>query len=201
MLIHEYEESNTVCIELKSSLLAATSPWGVQVERVEVKDVRLPVQLQRAMATEAEAAREARAKVIAAEGEKKASYALKDAALVISQTPTAIQLRYLQTLTTIAAEHNSTIVRRTGFRMCSNQSCELFFIFFLNKKVFPIPLELLSFLQIKQHEHNQQRLLSHSNTQAMPNETIVNKIISQQFNDATNNELTLKQMSTLQSEI
>ena len=74
------------------------------------KDVRLPVQLQRAMATEAEAAREARAKVIAAEGEQKASKALKEAAEVISISPIAIQLRYLQTLTQIASEKNSTIV-------------------------------------------------------------------------------------------
>ena len=74
------------------------------------KDVRLPVQMQRAMATEAEATREARAKVVAAEGEQKASMALKQAADVISQSPTALQLRYLQTLTNIAAEKNSTIV-------------------------------------------------------------------------------------------
>ena len=73
------------------------------------KDVRLPVQLQRAMATEAEAAREARAKVIAAEGEQKASKALKEAAEVISISPIAIQLRYLQTLTQIASEKNSTV--------------------------------------------------------------------------------------------
>lgn len=74
------------------------------------KDVRLPVQLQRAMAAEAEAAREARAKVIAAEGEQKASRALKEAAEVISQSPAALQLRYLQTLNTISAEKNSTII-------------------------------------------------------------------------------------------
>jgi erythrocyte band 7 integral membrane protein len=94
------------------------------VERVEVKDVRLPVQLQRAMAAEAEATREARAKVIAAEGENKASSALKKAAEVISESPIAIQLRYLQTLTQIASEKNSTIV-------------------------FPVPLEMLSFLADK----------------------------------------------------
>ena len=70
----------------------------------------MPVQMQRAMATEAEATREARAKVVAAEGEQKASIALKEAADVISQSPTALQLRYLQTLTNIAAEKNSTIV-------------------------------------------------------------------------------------------
>ena len=80
------------------------------MERVEVKDVRLPSNMQRAMATEAEASREARAKVVAAEGEQKASVALKAAADIISQSPTALQLRYLQTLTHIAAEKNSTIV-------------------------------------------------------------------------------------------
>ncbi len=87
-----------------------TDPWGIKVERVEVKDVRLPQSMQRAMATEAEASREARAKVVSAEGEQKASMALKLAADVISQSPAALQLRYLQTLTTISAEKNSTII-------------------------------------------------------------------------------------------
>jgi len=87
-----------------------TDPWGVKVDRVEVKDIRLPEQLMRAMAAEAEATREAKAKVIAAEGEQKASRALREAALVISENPAALQLRYLQTLSGIAAEHNSTIV-------------------------------------------------------------------------------------------
>ncbi|KAI6229979.1 PHB domain-containing protein [Aphelenchoides fujianensis] len=81
-----------------------------QVERVEVKDIRLPQQLTRAMAAEAEAAREARAKVVAAEGEQKASRALKEAADVIQANPVALQLRHLQALNSIAAEHNSTIV-------------------------------------------------------------------------------------------
>ena len=70
----------------------ATDPWGVQVERVEVKDVRVPEQLQRAMAAEAEAAREARAKVIAAEGEHKASRALRHAAEIIMDNPAALQV-------------------------------------------------------------------------------------------------------------
>lgn len=74
------------------------------------KDVSLPTQLQRAMAAEAEATREARAKVIAAEGEMKASKALKEASDVISNSPSALQLRYLQTLSTISAEKNSTII-------------------------------------------------------------------------------------------
>ena len=70
-----------------------TEPWGVKVERVEVKDVRVPEQLQRAMAAEAEAAREARAKVIAAEGEHKASRSLRLAAEVITDSPAALQVR------------------------------------------------------------------------------------------------------------
>lgn len=95
---------------MQSTLDEATNGWGVKVERVEIKDVGLPVQMQRAMAAEAEASRDARAKVIAAEGEQKASRALKDAADVISESPSALQLRYLQTLNSIAAEKNSTIV-------------------------------------------------------------------------------------------
>jgi len=103
-------ERETISHVMQSSLDEATEPWGVKVERVEIKDVRLPVQLQRAMAAEAEAAREARAKVIAAEGEQRASQALKNAAEVIAVSPQALQLRYLQTLNSIAAERNSTIV-------------------------------------------------------------------------------------------
>jgi len=95
---------------MQHSLDEATDPWGVKVERVEVKDVRLPQQLQRAMAAEAEASRDARAKVIAAEGEMNASRALKEAADIISESPSALQLRYLQTLTSISAEKNSTII-------------------------------------------------------------------------------------------
>ena len=79
------------------------------------KDVRLPVQLQRAMATEAEATREARAKCVAATGEQNASLALKEAADTINKSPIALQLRYLQTLTHIAAEKNSTIVFPVSF--------------------------------------------------------------------------------------
>ncbi|KAJ3606003.1 hypothetical protein NHX12_028046 [Muraenolepis orangiensis] len=83
---------------------------SMQVSRVEIKDVKLPMQLQRAMAAEAEATREARAKVISAEGEMNASRALKEASLVIAESPSGLQLRYLQTLSTIAAEKNSTII-------------------------------------------------------------------------------------------
>lgn len=103
-------ERETISHTMQTSLDEATDPWGVKVERVEIKDVRLPVQLQRAMAAEAEAAREARAKVIAAEGEMRASRALKEASDVISSSPAALQLRYLQTLNSISAEKNSTII-------------------------------------------------------------------------------------------
>ncbi|XP_067941145.1 band 7 protein AGAP004871-like [Watersipora subatra] len=103
-------EREAIANELESTLDTATDPWGIKVERVEIKDVRLPVSLQRAMAAEAEATREAKAKVIAAEGEQRASKSLKEAADVISQSGTALQLRYLQTLNSIAAERNSTII-------------------------------------------------------------------------------------------
>ncbi|KAI1730472.1 SPFH domain / band 7 family domain-containing protein [Ditylenchus destructor] len=99
-----------ISLQMQSTLDEATYPWGVKVERVEMKDVRLPVQLQRAMAAEAEAARAAGAKVIAAEGEQKASQALSEAANVLSQSPIAIQLRFLQTLGSISAEKNRTII-------------------------------------------------------------------------------------------
>jgi len=109
--LHEIlSDRETIATSMQTVLDEATENWGIKVERTEIKDVRLPVQLQRAMAAEAEAAREARAKVIAAEGEQKASRALKEAAEVIAQSPAAIQLRYLQTLNTISAEKNSTIV-------------------------------------------------------------------------------------------
>nr|XP_025041373.1 stomatin-like protein 3 isoform X2 [Pelodiscus sinensis] len=95
---------------IQSILDNATDRWGIKVARVEIKDVRIPMEMQRAMAAEAEATREARAKVIAAEGEMNASKALKQASTVLAETPAALQLRYLQTLTTLATEKNSTIV-------------------------------------------------------------------------------------------
>ncbi|XP_067946878.1 stomatin-like isoform X2 [Watersipora subatra] len=106
VLIEREEISHSMQLNLDE----ATDPWGIKVERVEIKDVRLPVMLQRAMAAEAEASREAKAKVIAAEGEQSAARALKEAADVINSSPSALQLRYLQTLNTIAAEKNSTII-------------------------------------------------------------------------------------------
>ncbi|XP_061733853.1 stomatin (EPB72)-like 3a isoform X1 [Nerophis ophidion] len=99
-----------ISLGMQESLDEATNAWGIKVERVEIKDVKLPQQLQRAMAAEAEASREARAKLISAEGEMKASRALKEASLIIAESPSALQLRYLQTLNSIAAEKNSTII-------------------------------------------------------------------------------------------
>ncbi|GAB4297291.1 MAG: SPFH domain-containing protein [Ignavibacteriaceae bacterium] len=87
-----------------------TDPWGVKVSNVEVKHVDLPPEMQRAMAKQAEAERERRAKVIHAEGEFQASQKLKEAAEVISDQPMALQLRFLQTLTEVASEKNSTTI-------------------------------------------------------------------------------------------
>ena len=87
-----------------------TEPWGIKVSNVEVKHVDLPIEMQRAMAKQAEAERERRAKVIHAEGEFQASGKLREAADVISENPTALQLRFLQTLTEVASEKNSTTI-------------------------------------------------------------------------------------------
>ena len=95
---------------LREIIDTSTEPWGVEVNMVELKSVDLPEQIQRAMGKQAEAEREKRAKVIAAEGELLASQQLLEAADKISQNPVAIQMRYLQTLAEIAVEKNSTIV-------------------------------------------------------------------------------------------
>ncbi len=106
-LLSEREKLNE---ELQSIIDAHTDPWGVKVSSVEVKHVDLPQEMQRAMAKQAEAEREKRAKNIHAEGEMHASHRLAEAADTISKNPTTLQLRYLQTLTEIAAEQNSTIL-------------------------------------------------------------------------------------------
>jgi regulator of protease activity HflC (stomatin/prohibitin superfamily) len=87
-----------------------TDPWGVKVSTVEIKEVELPEQMRRSMAAQAEAERERRAKIIHADGEFQASERLAEAGAVISREPTTLQLRYLQTLTEIASERNSTII-------------------------------------------------------------------------------------------
>merc|ERR1719278_1545153 len=109
--LHEIlSDRESIAGSMQTVLDEATHDWGIKVERVEIKDARLPVQLQRAMAKEAEAARDARAKVIAAEGEQKASRALREASDVIAKSSSALQLRYLQTLNSISAEKNSTVI-------------------------------------------------------------------------------------------
>jgi regulator of protease activity HflC (stomatin/prohibitin superfamily) len=87
-----------------------TEPWGIKVANVEVKDVELPQTVQRAMGAQAEAERERRAKIIAADGEFQASERLREAAEVMAREPMTLQLRYLQTLREIGSEHNTTIV-------------------------------------------------------------------------------------------
>jgi regulator of protease activity HflC (stomatin/prohibitin superfamily) len=96
--------------QLQQILDRHTDPWGIKVSMVEVKHVDLPVEMQRAMAKQAEAEREKRAKIIHAEGEFQASTQLARAADIIATNPTTLQLRYLQTLTEIATEKNSTII-------------------------------------------------------------------------------------------
>jgi regulator of protease activity HflC (stomatin/prohibitin superfamily) len=110
--------------QLQQILDQHTDPWGVKVSAVEVKHVDLPPDMQRAMARQAEAEREKRAKIIHAAGELEASEKLSQAANVIAAEPIAVTLRYLQTLTEIAAEKNSTII-------------------------FPLPIELLNMLQVR----------------------------------------------------
>ena len=114
-LLSERDQLNA---KLQEIIDNSTDPWGVKVSAVEVKHVDLPTEMQRAMARQAEAEREKRAKIIHAEGEFQASKQLAAAAEIVSQNPTTLQLRYLQTLQEISSEHNSTIL-------------------------FPIPIEML----------------------------------------------------------
>jgi regulator of protease activity HflC (stomatin/prohibitin superfamily) len=109
----------TVNDELRDKIAQSTGAWGVEVKQVEIRDITLPPELLRAMARQAEAERERRAKVIAATGELEASQELAEAATRLTQSPGALQLRTLQTLAEVATERNSTLI-------------------------FPIPIELLS---------------------------------------------------------
>jgi len=117
-LLSERDRINAI---LQGIIDEATAPWGIKVSIVEVKDVEIPQGMQRAMARQAEAERERRAKVINAEGEFQASERLKDAATVIEQHPIALQLRYLQTLLELGSSQATTIA-------------------------FPVPIEMLSAL-------------------------------------------------------
>ncbi|HEY9765654.1 MAG TPA: slipin family protein [Chroococcales cyanobacterium] len=122
-LLAKREEINA---RLQKIIDEQTEPWGVKVSIVEIKDVELPQTMQRAMAKQAEAEREKRAKIIHAEGELQASQTLASAAAFLGEQPSAMQLRYLQTLSEIAVEKNSTIV-------------------------FPVPVDLMSLLVKKGH--------------------------------------------------
>src|SRR6266567_1524893 len=106
-LLSERDKINAI---LQGIIDESTAPWGIKVSAVEVKDVEIPTGMQRAMARQAEAERERRAKVINAEGEFQASERLKDAALVIEKHPIALQLRYLQTLLELGSSQSTTIV-------------------------------------------------------------------------------------------
>jgi regulator of protease activity HflC (stomatin/prohibitin superfamily) len=119
-------ERATINVKLQQIIDEQTEPWGIKVSSVEIKDVELPASMQRAMARQAEAEREKRAKIISAEGEFQASARLTDAAKVIAEQPIALQLRYLATLSEIASEKNSTII-------------------------FPLPIEMLSQFMGKGH--------------------------------------------------
>jgi regulator of protease activity HflC (stomatin/prohibitin superfamily) len=103
-------ERDKLNVQLQSVIDEHTQPWGIKVSLVEVKQVDLPIEMQRAMAKQAEAEREKRAKIIHAEGEAQAATKLSEAAEIIGREPATLQLRYLQTLTEIANEKNSTIV-------------------------------------------------------------------------------------------
>ncbi|MEP6574737.1 MAG: slipin family protein [Gemmatimonadota bacterium] len=127
-LLADREKINAI---LKRIIDERTEAWGIEVSAVEVKDVDLPKEMQRAIARQAEAERERRAKVIAAQGELQASKTLAEAAKILAQEPSAIQLRYLQTVTEIAAENNSTTI-------------------------FPIPIEMFRpFLNMGQNAQSQ----------------------------------------------
>ena len=103
-------EREKISVRLQEILDKDTDPWGIKVSKVEIKHIDLPPEMQRAMAKQAEAERERRAKVIHAEGEHQASAKLAEAASVLSKDPAALQLRYLQTLSEIATEKNSTMI-------------------------------------------------------------------------------------------
>jgi regulator of protease activity HflC (stomatin/prohibitin superfamily) len=103
-------ERDKINSKLQTIIDLHTEPWGLKISTVEVKQIDLPVEMQRAMAKQAEAERERRAKVVHAEGEFQASQRLADAAKVIADYPMALQLRYLQTLTEVASEKNSTTI-------------------------------------------------------------------------------------------
>jgi len=116
-LLSEREKLNK---ELQTVLDKHTDPWGIKVALVEIKQVDLPQDMQRAMALQAEAEREKRAKIIHAAGEFQAAQQLSEAAAILAQNPTTMQLRYLQTLTEISAENHSTVIFPVPIEFLSN---------------------------------------------------------------------------------
>lgn len=114
---HELDDilgnNENIVLRLKNMLEDTTDDWGIKIIAVEIRNIQIPDTMKRAMARQAEAERERRAKVTAAEGEFQASQRLYEAAQIISKEPVSLQLRYLQTLAEIATEHNSTIVFRS----------------------------------------------------------------------------------------
>jgi regulator of protease activity HflC (stomatin/prohibitin superfamily) len=119
--------SETIAInqQIQTVIDAHTEPWGVQVTAVEIKDITLPDNMQRAMAKEAEAERERRAKIVAAEGEFQAAVKLGEAADIISAHPVALQLRTLQTMAEISVEKNSTIIFPAQFMTTVNEALKM----------------------------------------------------------------------------
>jgi regulator of protease activity HflC (stomatin/prohibitin superfamily) len=109
-LDHMLKDRLAINTRMQDLLSAASMKWGVEIDSVEIKDVDIPEQMQRAIAKEAEAIREKRARIIRAEGEQEASKKLSEAADIIGKSPGALELRRLQTLTEIGVEHNSTII-------------------------------------------------------------------------------------------
>ena len=116
------QKTGQINVQIKEVIDTHTEPWGVQVTAVEIKDITLPDNMQRAMAKEAEAERERRAKIVAAEGEFQAAVKLCEAADLISAHPVALQLRTLQTMAEISVEKNSTIIFPAQFMTTVNEA-------------------------------------------------------------------------------
>ena len=124
-LDHLLQKTGNINIQIKEVIDTHTEPWGVQVTAVEIKDITMPDNMQRAMAKEAEAERERRAKIVAAEGELQAAVKLGEAADIISSHPVALQLRTLQTMAEISVEKNSTIIFPAQFMTTVSEAVSL----------------------------------------------------------------------------
>ena len=125
MLDQLLSQTVDINLQIKNVIDSHTEPWGAEVTAVEIKDITLPDNMQRAMAKEAEAERERRAKIVAAEGEFQAAQKLGEAADLISQHPVALQLRTLQTMAEISVEKNSTIIFPAQFMTTVNEAIKM----------------------------------------------------------------------------